>query len=68
MKAAAFDCVSGSFRCRLTRTNGDDPLPSLRGHYTHFIATTEQSAPNRRLGTFSLAVVAACAFSLPIAV
>jgi len=32
-----------------------------------FITTKEQSAPLRRIGTFSLAVVAACAFSLGIA-
>lgn len=32
-----------------------------------FITITEQSAPLRRVGTFSLAVVAACAFSLVIA-
>src|SRR3979490_1499739 len=47
--------------------NGDGPLPSLRGHYTRFIATTKQSAPSRRIGTFGLAVGAACAFSLGIA-
>src|SRR5262249_21953804 len=41
---------SGSSRCRLTRANGDDPLPSLHEHYTRFDATTEQSAPNRRIG------------------
>src|ERR1700721_2787394 len=32
-----------------------------------FIATTRQSAPLRRIGTFGLAVGAACAFSLGIA-
>src|SRR6202048_1565660 len=47
--------------------NGDGPLPSLHGHYTRFIATTEQSAPARRIGTFGLTVGAACAFSLGIA-
>jgi hypothetical protein len=47
--------------------NGDGPLPSLRGHYTRFIATTKRSAPARRIGTFGLAVGAACAFSLGIA-
>ena len=31
------------------------------------VATTEQSAPLRRIGTFGLAVGAACAFSLGIA-
>src|SRR6516225_8824498 len=67
VKAAAFRCMSGSSRCRLTRPNVGDPLPSLHGHYTRFITTTEQSAPLRRIGTFGLAVVAACAFSLVIA-
>ena len=47
--------------------NGDDPPPSLHEHYTRFITTTRQSAPLRRIGTFGLAVVAACAFSLGIA-
>ena len=45
---------------------GDLP-PSLHGHYTRFLATTEQSAPSRRISTFGLAVGAACAFSLAIA-
>src|SRR6516162_4716252 len=67
VKAAAFRCMSGSSRCRLTRPNVGDPLPSLHGHYTRFITTTEQSAPLRRIGTFGLAVGAACAFSLGIA-
>ena len=43
------------------------PPPSLREHYTRIIATPRQSAPRRRIGTFGLAVVAACAFSLSIA-
>jgi hypothetical protein len=47
--------------CRLTRANGDDLLPSLDRHYTCFNATTEQFAHNRRLGTFGLAIGAACA-------
>src|SRR3990172_951738 len=59
--------MSGSSRCRLTRPNGGDPPPSLHEHYTRFIATTRQSAPLRRIGTFGLAVGAACAFSLGIA-
>src|SRR3982075_830477 len=59
--------MSGSARCRLTRPNVGDPLPSLHGHYTRFIATTKQSAPARRIGTFGLAVGAACTFSLGIA-
>src|ERR1700736_3077349 len=59
--------MSGSSRCRLTQPNGGDPPPSLHGHYTRFITTTGQSAPLRRIGTFGLAVGAACAFSLGIA-
>jgi len=50
----------------LTRFNGDGLLSSLHGHYTRFITTTKQSAPSRRIGTFGLAVLAACAFSLGI--
>src|SRR6476469_11159048 len=50
---------SDSQPCRL--------LTSLHEHYTRFIATTEQSAPLRRIGPFGLAVGAACAFSLGIA-
>src|SRR5215813_5299118 len=57
-KAAAFHHLSGSSRCRLTRSSGDDLPPSLDGHYVRFNATTEQSAPLRRIGTFGLAVVA----------
>src|SRR5262245_847483 len=41
-------------------------LTSLQLHYRAFI-TTEQSAPLRRIGTFGLAVGAACTFSLTIA-
>ena len=59
--------MSGSSRCRLTQRNGGDPPPLLHGHYTRFITTTRQSAPLRRIGTFGLAVGAACAFSLGIA-
>src|SRR5215831_8266324 len=43
------------------------PLRSPRA-LPRFITTTEQSAPSRRIGTFGLAVGAACAFSLSIAV
>ena len=45
---------------------GDLP-PSLHDHYSRFLATTEESAPLRRIGTFGLAVGAAWAFSLGIA-
>ena len=47
--------------------HADDPPPSLQPHYRAFVATTGQSAPLRRIGTFGLAVLAACAFSLGIA-
>ena len=47
--------------------NGDDPPPSVQSHYRTFSPTTRQSAPLRRIGTFGLAVFAACAFSLGIA-
>ena len=52
---------------RLAQINGDDLPPSLHGHYSRFITTTRQSAPLRRIGTFGVAVGAACAFSLGIA-
>jgi hypothetical protein len=51
----------------LARFIVDDPPPSLHDHYSRFVATTEQSAPLRRIGTFGLAVGAAWAFSLGIA-
>jgi len=51
--------LSDSQPCRL--------LTSLHEHYTRFNTTTGQSAPLRRIGTFGLAVGAACAFSLAIA-
>jgi hypothetical protein len=43
------------------KLNGDDLPPWLHEHYTRFTATTRQSAPLRRIGTFGLAVGAACA-------
>ena len=49
------------------KSSDDDPPPSLQPHYRAFITTTRRSAPRRRVGTFSLAVVTACAFSLGIA-
>ena len=45
---------------RLTQINGDDLPPSLHGHYSRFSTTTRQSVPLRRIGTFGLAVGAAC--------
>ena len=51
---------------RLAHISGDDPPPSLQPHYRTFVATTRQSAPLRRIGTFGLAVGAACTFSLGI--
>src|SRR5207247_7135893 len=52
---------------QLTQISGDDAPPSLRPYYRTYVATTRQSAPLRRIGTFGLAVGAACAFSLGIA-
>ncbi len=52
---------------RLAKFNRDDLPPSLQHRYIAFITTTKQSVPLRRIGTFGLAVVAACAFSLGIA-
>jgi len=51
---------------KLAHISGDDPPPSLQSHYRTFVATTRQSAPLRRIGTFGLAVGAACTFSLGI--
>jgi len=51
----------------LAQLSGDGPPPSLQPHYRAFTATTRQSAPLRRIGTFGLAIFAACAFSLGIA-
>jgi hypothetical protein len=54
-------------RTWLVQLNADDLPPLLQPHYRAFSATTGQSAPLRRIGTFGLAVDAACAFSLSIA-
>jgi hypothetical protein len=43
------------------------PAPFAPRALPRFPATTEQSAPSQRIGTFGLAVGAACAFSLGIA-
>ena len=51
----------------MAQINGDDPPPSLQPHCKAFITTTRWSAPLRRIGTFGLAVAAACTFSLGIA-
>jgi len=51
---------------QLAHISGDDPPPSLQPYYRTFVATTRQSAPLRRIGTFGLAVGAACTFSLGI--
>jgi len=45
-KTAAFHWLSGSSRCRLTRSNGDDLPPSLHRHYPSAKAN-EQCAPHR---------------------
>jgi len=44
------------------------PTPFAPRALPRFITTTRQCAPSRRIGTFGLAVAAACAFSLHIAV
>src|ERR1700704_993745 len=67
------ECVEsymrGVFRTSVAcgRCSHQCQFASLHEHSTRFIATTRQSAPLRRIGTFGLAVVAACAFSLGIA-
>jgi hypothetical protein len=61
------DALGSSRYDRLAQVNGDGLPPSLHEHCTRFIATARQSAPLRRIGTFGLAVGAACAFSLSIA-
>ena len=50
----------------LAQISSDDLPPSLHNHYNRFITTMRQSAPLRCIGTFGLAIVAACAFSLAI--
>ena len=59
--------MGSSRRTSWPKFSGDDLPPSLRPHYRTFVATTRQSAPLRCIGTFGLAVGAACAFSLGIA-
>src|ERR1700758_4772679 len=53
---------------QLTLAKWRSPAPFAPRALPRFITTTKQSAPSRRIGTFSLAVVAACAFSLGIAI
>src|SRR6266487_5008580 len=52
---------------QLTRSQWRWPAPFAPRALPRFITTTKQSAPLRRIGTFGLAVGAACAFSLAIA-
>jgi len=67
LSAAACDGL-GSVPDYLTRRAYLHLLHNLVAqHYEAFIATTRQSAPLRRIGTFGLAIFAACAFSLGIA-
>ena len=58
---AALNCDTPRRRSSLKRLR---PFPHLS--QTRFMTTTEQSAPDRRISTFGLAVSAACAFSLGI--
>ena len=51
----------------MTRSQRRWPAPFAPRALPRFNATTEQSAPLRRISTFGLAVGAACAFSLSIA-
>ena len=44
--------------------SASDPPPSLHPHYRDFITTTGQSAPVRRIGTFSLVVLPLAPFPL----
>src|SRR6266702_6566105 len=46
---------------QLTRAKWRWPAPFAPRALPRFITTTKQSAPSRRIGTFSLAAVAACA-------
>src|SRR5258705_8417773 len=52
---------------QLTRAKWRWPAPFAPRALPRFITTTKQSAPSRRIDTFSLAVVAACAFSAIVA-
>ena len=45
--------------------DASDLLPSLHGHYPASSATTEQSAPDWRIGTFGLAVLPLVPFPFP---
>src|SRR6266478_5675113 len=67
MRPDAFRQTGCVYR-QLTRAKWRWPAPFAPRALPRFITTTKQSAPSRRIGTFSLAVVAACAFSLGIAV
>ena len=67
LKAAAFrQDQSSSSCCPLTHCDPDagDLPPSLHGHYPASSATTEQSAPGWRIGTFGLAVLPLVPFPL----
>src|SRR5262249_38674237 len=60
--------IAGSSRLtQLARAQRQWPTPFAPWALPHFVATTRRSAPLRRIGTFSLTVGAACAFSLGIA-
>ena len=49
---------------QLAQMSGDGPPPSLQPHYRAFVATTRQSAPLRRVGTFGLALEPLAPFPL----
>ena len=58
--------MSGSSRCRLTRPNVGDPLPSLHGHYTRFITVGSEEARSIALALASVRRSNwACSFPAP---
>jgi hypothetical protein len=67
LSAAACDGLDSTPDCLTRRTYLHLLHNLVAQHYRTFSATTRQSAPLRRIGTFGLAVFAACAFSLGIA-
>ena len=64
--SAPAEGIIANRRTSLAQISGDDLLLRSQPHYRTFVASTRQSAPLRRIGTFGLAVGAACTFSLGI--
>lgn len=63
MKAAAFQYCQAHPVARWPAFLPSDPPPSLRGHYTRFIANTGQSAPDQCIDTFGLVLLHLYLFS-----